>query len=853
MLDFPRWQRVFVLCLCVLGLAFAVPNLFGAETRQSIPSWLPNQSVNLGLDLRGGAHLLVEVEVEEVVAERMQGLRGEARDALRAAGVRRYQRLRAGETFVSVEIGADQDIDAARRALADLSEPVSGGTFGMFGGGVTGAGSLDVAQEGRTLRLTPTEAWVEQITGRTMAQSLEIIRRRIDEAGTREPTIQRQGADRILVQVPGVGSAEEVLDLIGRTARLSFHDVIAAGPEARDPGPGEILLPDAETGERFLLDARPVLSGENLTDSSLGFDPDTGEPVVNFSFDTAGARIFGDYTAQNTGQLFAIVLDGEVISAPRIRTAILGGSGFIEGSFTVESATDLAILLRSGALPASISVLEQRTVGPDLGADSIAAGEAAAVLAFLAVLVFMGLTYRAFGLFANVALVLNLGIILGLLSMIGATLTLPGIAGIVLTIGMAVDANVLVFERIREEIARTKGPAAAIDKGYKEAFSAILDANVTTLIAAVILFALGSGPVKGFAVTLGLGILTSVFTAVYVTRLMIVTWLERTRPKVLSVERFRLVPEGFSFAPMRRRRAFQAGSGLAAVLSLVLLLAMGLNLGIDFRGGTLIEARTPAAADLGEIRSAVGDLGLGDVAVQRFGTERDVLVRVEAEGATGDERMAVAEQVGAALQEAIPDTEVRRVEVVGPKVSGELLQAGVIAICLAVGAVLVYIWLRFEWQFGVGAVVALVHDVVLTIGVFSLLGIEFNLAIIAALLTIVGYSLNDTVVVYDRVRENLRRYKKKELAEVLDLSVTETLSRTIMTSATTLVALIALFFLGPEVISGFTFAMIWGVVIGTYSSIFVAAAMLLITGVRRDWSDPSETQPEGARFDGAQV
>ncbi|MEM6490256.1 MAG: protein translocase subunit SecF, partial [Pseudomonadota bacterium] len=385
-----------------------------------------------------------------------------------------------------------------------------------------------------------------------------------------------------------------------------------------------------------------------------------------------------------------------------------------------------------------------------------------------------------------------------------------------------------------------------------EALSAIIDANITTLIAAVILFVLGSGPVKGFAVTLGLGIFTSVFTAVFVTRLMVVVWLERTRPKELRVERIKLLPDGLRVAAMRFRKMCASVSAGFGVLSIVLVMALGLNFGIDFRGGTLIEARTAQVADLSAIRETVTELDLGDVAVQSFGSDRDVLVRVEEQELTGGERMDVAETVGSALVEAFPGTDIRRVEVVGPKVSGELLQAGILAVTLAVAAVLFYIWIRFEWQFGVGAVVALVHDVVLTVGVFSLLGIEFNLAIIAALLTIVGYSLNDTVVVYDRVRENLRKYKKTELAEVLDISVSETLSRTLMTSVTTLVALIALFVLGPEVISGFTFAMIWGVVIGTYSSIFIAAAMLLTMNVKREWSDPTQLKA-GMRADGAQV
>ena len=859
MLYFSLTNRILIIGLCVLGLLCAMPNLLGKETREALPGFVPNQAVNLGLDLRGGAHLLLEVQVEEVFAERMESLRTDVRETLREAGVRRFSRLSAGPDFVSVRVTNPEDLERARIALNSIPQQIGGGFggplgFGMGGGGIVGGNDLELeVLEDNSFRLVLTEGEKRAITDRTIAQSLEIIRRRIDEAGTREPTIQRQGQDRVLVQVPGVGSADEILGIIGRTARLSFHHVVSIGADARNPGPGQFVLEDIDTGEPLRLERRAILTGENLVDSQLGFEPDTGLPVVNFRFDTAGARIFGEHTAANVGALFAIVLDNEIISAPRIRSPILGGSGFIEGNFTVESATELSILLRSGALPASISVLEQRTVGPDLGADSIAAGEAASLLAFIAVLIFMGLIYRIFGIFANIALLLNVGMIFGLLSVIGATLTLPGIAGIVLTIGMAVDANVLIFERIREELKRAKGPAQAIEKGYREAFSAIIDANITTLIAAIILFALGSGPVKGFAVTLGIGIMTSVFTAVFVTRLMISVWLERTRPKTLQVERITLVPPGTKVRFMGMRRLFTMISGGGVIAAVLLTAVLGLNFGIDFRGGTMIEARTVEAADLGEVRAAVTALDLGDVAVQSFGSDRDVLVRVEEQTNTGDERMAVAEAVGDALVEAIPGTEIRRVEVVGPKVSGELLQAGILAITLAVAAVLVYIWLRFEWQFGVGAVVALVHDVGLTIGIFALLGIEFNLAIIAALLTIVGYSLNDTVVVYDRVRENLRKYKKMELSDLLDLSVNETLSRTLMTSLTTLVALLALFLLGPAVIQGFTFAMIWGVLIGTYSSIFIAAAMLLAMNVKRDWSDPGEAAKAGVQFGGAQV
>ncbi|MDT8344284.1 MAG: protein translocase subunit SecD [Thermohalobaculum sp.] len=852
MLYFPLWKKIAIIGLCVLGILFAAPNLMTPQTREALPDWLPRDSVNLGLDLRGGAHLLVEVQVAEVEAERMEGLRADVRKALTDADVRRFTGLRAAADHVSVRITNAEDMPRAAEALRALAQPVTG-LLGTGLPGVSAGADLEVSETGdQTLRIGLTEAAIAAMNQRTMAQSLEIVRRRIDESGTREPTIQRQGEDRILIQVPGIGSAEELLGLIGRTAKLTFHQVKGIGAEAqKTPGPGELVLPDADTAEPLLLERRAILTGDQLVDSQLGFHPDTGLPVVNFRFDSGGARIFGNYTAANVGQLFAIVLDNEVITAPRIQSPILGGSGFIEGNFTIESATELSILLRAGALPASIKVLEQRTVGPDLGADSIAKGEVATALAFAAVIGFMLMAYRLFGVFACVALVVNVALIIGVLSAIGATLTLPGIAGIVLTIGMAVDANVLIFERIREELRRAKGVTRAIEKGYSEAFSAIIDANITTLIAAVILFAIGSGPVKGFAVTLGIGIVTSVFTAVLLTRLMISVWVERARPKVLVVERFRLTPEVTRIAFMRVRRACFAVSAAGVLASVVLLGGLGLNFGIDFRGGTMIEFRTAEMADLGAIRSQVSALGIGDVQVQSFGSDRDVLVRIEAADADGDGRMAVAEAVGKTLTEAFAGGEIRRVEVVGPKVSGELLWAGISAVGLAIAAILVYIWLRFEWQFGVGAVVALVHDVALTIGIFAVVGVEFNLSIIAALLAIVGYSLNDTVVVYDRVRENLRKYKKMELAELLDLSVNETLSRTLMTSLTTLVALIAMFLLGPQVIQGFTFAMIWGIVVGTYSSIFVAAALLMFFKVKRDWTE-EDVQKAGVQFGSAE-
>ena len=873
MLYFAPWKKVAILAICLLGIIFALPNAwyeradtaaraeaaieagrYGGEGEPDLatlqaqadswPGFLPPNVVNLGLDLRGGVHLLVDVQVEEVFLERLQGLRREIFDALREAGIDRRIALQDGR--ITVEITDPAQMQRAGEILNGLARPTGGFSLG----GATGGRDLDIAQIPGGYAITLSEPGRTEITDRTMAQSLEIMRRRIDETGTREPAIQRQGDRRILIQVPGLGSSQELLDIIGRTAKLSFHDVAAAGAEAQTPGPNQMVLRDEE-GQAYLLDRTAILTGENLVDAQLGFHPDTGLPVVNFRLDTAGARIFGRWTAENVGRRFAAVLDDSVVTAPVIQGMIPGGSGLIEGNFTVESATELSILLRAGALPASIKVLEQRTVGPDLGADSVEAGTIASVVALVLVLVYMALSYRMFGLFANVALILNVILLFAMLSAIGATLTLPGIAGIVLTIGMAVDANVLIYERIREELRSARGVMQAVETGYREAMSAIIDSNITTLIAAVILFAIGSGPIKGFAVTLIFGLITSVFTAVFVTRLMASEWLRRRRPKTLTVERIKYIPDVTNFRIMRWRKPFLIGSVVAIVGAAALMPTAGLNFGIDFQGGSVVEIRTPQPADIAEIRQVANGLGFGDVQVQGFGTPTDVLLRVPAVG-SGDEQNATAEAVGNALEQAIPGTEVRRIEVVGPSVSAELLQSGIMAVVLAVGAILVYIWLRFEWQFGVAAIVGLVHDVALTIGLFSILQIQFDLSIIAALLTIVGYSLNDSVVIFDRMRENLRKYKQMDLKDLIDLSINQTLARTLMTGVTTLLALVGLFILGPEVIAGFTFAMIWGVIVGTYSTLFICSPLMLYMGVKRDWSSSTENKA-GVKFGGAQV
>ncbi len=553
MLQIDLWKRGLIWLTCAVGLLLAMPNAFyprveahndavatlelgasgnGLEEQAAMwPSFLPSSLVNLGLDLRGGAHLLAEVQVADVYESRITAMWPEVRELLRAERATIGTiRLQPGQTDeLRVKISKPEMIGEAAALVRGLGRPVTS---------LTGAGASDiqVRSSGDTLVVSLSEAEKRAMDARTVQQALEIIRRRIDEVGTREPTIQRQGADRILIQVPGIGSASELKEIIGTTAQLTFQPVVGRTSNAdAAAGSGNEVLPSLdEEGTFYIVERAPVVTGEDLVDAQPSFDQNN-RPAVSFRFNASGARKFGNYTAENIGSPFAIVLDSEVVSAPVIQSHISGGSGIITGQFGVEESTNLAVLLRAGALPAGLNFLEERTIGPELGKDSIEAGRIACIVAFAAVLVFMFLSYGLFGIFANIALIINVGLIFGLLSLIGATLTLPGIAGIVLTIGMAVDANVLVFERIREELKSAKGPARAISLGYEKALSAILDANITTFITAVILFAVGSGPVRGFAITLGLGIMTSVFTAIFVTRLIIVMWFDRRRPKTIEV------------------------------------------------------------------------------------------------------------------------------------------------------------------------------------------------------------------------------------------------------------------------------------------------------------------------------
>ncbi|HXW40987.1 MAG TPA: protein translocase subunit SecD [Xanthobacteraceae bacterium] len=530
MLFFTRWKAAAILLTALVVCLCAVPNFFAENVIVKWPSWAQRHIV-LGLDLQGGSSLLLEVDTNSVRKERLQALDEDVLRVLREARIPFTGRAIRGSS-VEVHITREGDIDTALAKLRELSQPMSGFL------GSTGQRNLDVGANGGLITLTPTDPAITERIRQAVDQSIEIIQRRVNELGLVEPSIQREGADRILVQVPGLQDPTRLKQILGKTAKLDFRMVdLSMSPEqaeASHPPPDSEVL-EGERGQKYLIEKRVLVSGADLVDAQPGFDQRTNEPIVTFRFNSTGARKFAEATQQNVGKPFAIVLDNKVVSAPVIREPILGGSGQISGSFTVQQANDLAILLRAGALPAPLTIVEERTVGPGLGQDSINAGERAAYVGAALVVIFMLVTYGLFGLFANIAVAVNVAMIFGVLSLLGATLTLPGIAGIVLTVGIAVDSNVLIYERIREEVRAGRSAINAIDAGFTRALATILDSNITTFIAAAVLFYIGTGPVRGFAVTLGVGIITTLFTAFTLTRLIVAYWVRLWRPRVVPI------------------------------------------------------------------------------------------------------------------------------------------------------------------------------------------------------------------------------------------------------------------------------------------------------------------------------
>ncbi|MDR6818539.1 SecD/SecF fusion protein [Neorhizobium sp. 2083] len=824
------WLVTTYLAIIFLGILVALPNVIPQSTLDRLPAWLPHSRVSLGLDLRGGSHLVLEVDRADLINERVQSLLQESRRVLREKNITTTAIRRTGDT-VTVALRDAAQRGAAVTELQTLSNPVSFGT-------TVGASDLAITTPSdNTISVAQTESGINSHITAAVDQSLEIIRQRVDQVGVAEPTIQRIGSDRVLVQLPGEQDPTRLRQLLGSTAKMSFH-LLGQQGEA-----GVTMLAD-ERGNQYPVLDRVELSGDRLTDARAAFDQQTNEPVVNFRFDSAGANRFAQITQQNVGRPFAIVLDNKVLSAPVIRTPITGGSGQISGGFSVSEANTLSALLRAGALPAKLTVIEERTVGADLGADAIQMGLYSGLVGFVLVAVFILVLYGTWGILANVALLIHTILTFSALTLVGATLTLPGIAGIVLGIGLAVDANVLINERIREETRKGRGAFAAIDVGFNRAYSTIVDGNMTALIAAAILFYFGSGPVRGFAVTMGLGLIISMFTSVAFVRVTMIALTRRFKLKVLNIRP--LIP----FSPYDKHIQFMKarffGVAVSAILSIAsvgLFFYPGLNYGVDFRGGIQMSVKTQGPADLAKFREGLNTLDLGEITLQSFGDPNTILVRAQRQEGGEEAQTAAVTKLKDEVVKIDSTATVQGTDVIGPKVSGELAIAGFLSVFIASVAMLIYIWVRFEWPFAVGAIVTLVLDVTKLVGFFAITGLDFNLTAIAAVLTMVGYSVNDKVVVYDRMRENMRLYKSMPLRELIDKSINETLARSLYTNATAFLSLLPMAIWGGSAVESFAVPMAFGILVAGASSVFIAAPILLFLG---DWRKRHAKKPEAA-------
>ncbi len=655
-----------------------------------------------------------------------------------------------------------------------------------------------------------------------VSRAIEIIRNRIDQFGVAEPSIQAEGLDRIVVQLPGLTDRRRALELVGKTALLEFKIVSDDSNALREAVAGKTpegyQLYKSEEDADLLLEKETVLTGKYITNAKVDFGQ-YGEPVVSLEFNSEGGKSFSDITGANVGRRLAIVLDDKVQSAPVINERIPSGRAQISGRFTADQAADLAITLRAGALPAPIIVEDDKTVGPQLGKDSIQQGIRAALIGFILVVLFMAVYYLLGGLIANFALFLNILIILAALSYFHATLTLPGIAGVVLTIGMAVDANVLIFERIREEQALNKPMAGALMAGYHKAFATILDSNLTTLITAAILYFMGSGPVKGFALTLSIGLLASMFTAVFVTRAIFDLMLAKGGLKSLKMLHFLRKPPSIDY--LKVRKICYLLSTIVIIAGLVVFVMRGDKMfGVDFSGGTLLEYRFANSIGVDKIRKALNEVGLGTSIIQKVGDTNQIIIRAP---------LNTDKAIEDVIKKDFPDNpaELFRSENVGPIVGKELRVKALWATILSLLGIWVYVIWRFDFKFAFGAILSLLHDALITIACVAIAGREISVPVLAAVLTVLGYSINDTIVIFDRIREHRRTGVKETFEQAINTSINQCMARTILTTLTVVLVVTSLYFFGGEVINDFAFTMMVGVITGTYSTVYIAAPVLM--------------------------
>lgn len=674
-------------------------------------------------------------------------------------------------------------------------------------------------------------------------RAIEILRNRIDSMGVGETVIQKQGDNAILIQLPGVTDRDAAIRLIGTTAKLEFHiveedpNLIRQALEGTVPEGYLLKTIKKDDNTPILIDAKVALSGEAVADAKIDFDQSGfGQPHIALKFDADGAKQFATITRRNVGNRLAIVLDNQVLSAPNINEPILGGNAQITGQFTIEEANTLALSLRSGALPVDMVIEEERTIGPLLGKDSIRAGFTATIIGALLVFAFMFIYYLKAGVISNIALALNLLLLFGIMGFLNMmlpesqlTLTLPGIAGIILTLGMAVDANVLINERIREELSNGRSMKAAINSGFSKALKAIIDSNTTTLIAAFMLFQFGSGPIKGFAVTLTIGLVSSLFTALFVTRTLFDLFFEWNMLNKLPMLSF------FGEAKINFVKIRYICFALSAVMCIASITTwvqkQDTAYGIDFAGGQILEYHFTQAVSADAIRDAIKAIGLENAVIQTFKEQpENVIIRTSIEDKLASGKDDNSTKVMEAFSASFPNNpvDILRIEQVGPVVGKNLRAAALLAIIFALIGILLYVGLRFKhFDFATAGIIALIHDVVITLGIILMMGRQVDLLVVTALLTIAGYSINDTIIIYDRIRENLVKERKLSLAEIINLSINQTLGRTILTTITTLLVVITLFLKGGEVLNTFALCLMIGFVAGTYSTIFIASPLVL--------------------------
>ncbi len=816
------------------------------------PSWwkkyLAPQGLKLGLDLQGGMHLVLRVDLDKAVENSLGLAASDLKEGLAEKNISAVQLESTDPAQIVFTLPNTGAVDTINQVIKedfpnlDVKVEAEQGSFPRI-----------------TLKLTADE--IDFIRQNAVAQSLEIIRNRIDQFGVAEPVIIRQGEDEIVVQLPGVKDPDRAMGLIGQTAQLEFklvaddagidlpqlidqaiksdqwkegdsREQLNLALQGRLPKGTEVYFQriiDNQTKREskvpILLNSPILMTGEMVKNAQVRIGGTFNEPYVSLDLTGRGGKIFANVTEKNVNKRLAIVLDQVVRSAPVIREKIMGGSAQISGSFTHEEATDLAIVLRVGALPAPVEIIQNLTVGASLGQDSINKGLTSGLFGALLVLVFMVIYYRMSGVIADFALALNILFLFSGLAMLGATLTLPGIAGIILSIGMAVDANVLIFERMREEFELGKSVKSGVDSGFNKAFWSIVDSQVTTLITAMALFLFGTGPIKGFAVTLSLGIIFNLFAVLFCTRL-IYDWLYSIR-KLRDLKFLRFVKKpNFDFMAVKKFAfALSAALVIMGLVSFVEILRGDANLGVDFSGGSMLQYKADKPFQLDEVRTELTSNGFDSIDLQEVTGENRLIVKIKkSEDTVGH----LGEEITKVLttMESDKGFVMESQSEIGSSISAVLRNKAIEAIAISLLGVLLYLAIRFDFSFGLAAAAATFHDVLVVLGVCWLFNMEITLLLVTALLTLAGYSLNDSVVVFDRIRENMGKFHEKKFSDIINISINDVLGRTVVTSLTTALVLAALYFLGGSAIHEFAFALLLGIFVGTYSSIFIASPLL---------------------------